>query len=64
METIREKVNTCGKSRYRICKETGIDKAAMSRIMNGGSCMAETADILLKYFHIELVEKRTQGREK
>lgn len=24
-----------GLSRYRICKETGIDKASMSRFMNG-----------------------------
>jgi len=36
MEQIREQIETCGKSRYQISKETGIDKAALCRIMQGG----------------------------
>jgi len=50
VETLRKEIKTCGKSRYQISKDTGIDNAALCRIMQGGSCKAETADILLKYF--------------
>ena len=63
MEQIRKQIDTCGKSRYRISKDTGIDKAALCRIMQGGSCKAETADILLKYFGIELVAKKKKKRK-
>jgi hypothetical protein len=30
--------------------------------MKGGSCKVETADILLKYFGIELIEKKEKGK--
>jgi len=63
MEQIREQIETCGKSRYQISKETGIDKAALCRIMQGGSCKAETADILLKYFGFELVQKKKKRKK-
>lgn len=58
MELIRKQIETCGKSRYRISKDTGIDKAALSRIMQGGSCKAETVDILLNYFGLTIVKKK------
>jgi hypothetical protein len=57
IETLRKEIKTCGKSRYRISAETGIDNAALCRIMQGGSCKVETADILLKYFGLELKPK-------
>jgi len=62
IELIRERIRTCGKSRYVISQETGIDKAALCRIMQGGSCKVETADILLKYFGLEIVEKKQKKR--
>ena len=58
MERIRKEIQTCGKSRYQISKDTGIDKAALCRIMQGGSCVAETADILLKYFGLTIAKKK------
>ena len=64
MDQIRKQIKTCGKSRYQISKETGIDKAALCRIMQGGSCKAETADILLEYFGFELVAKKGKKRGK
>ena len=57
MKRIRKEIETCGKSRYQISKETGIDKAALCRIMQGGSCIAETADILLEYFGLTITKK-------
>ena len=55
LDTIREQVRTCGKSRYRICKETGLDQAALLRIMTGGGCKAETIDILFEYFGLKVI---------
>lgn len=57
MELIRNEIQNCGKSRYVISRETGIDKAALCRIMQGGSCKAETVEILLDYFGLTIVKK-------
>jgi len=62
IEEIRKRIKTSGKSMNQIGRETGIDKAALCRIMQGGSCKVETADILLKYFGIELVAKKKKGK--
>ena len=58
LETIRKHIRTCGKSRYKISKNTGIDQAVLCRIMQGGSCKAETIDILLNYFGLRIVEQK------
>jgi len=63
MELIREQIETCGKSRYQISAETGIDKAALCRIMQGGGCYSDTADRLCEYFGLELVEKKRKKKE-
>ena len=57
IELIREHIETCGKSRYRISIETGVDKAQLCRIMQGGSCKVDTADKLLEYFNLEITDK-------
>ena len=57
IEILRKQIKTCGKSRYEISKATGVDQAVLCRIMQGGSCMAETADILLKYFGLTIAKK-------
>lgn len=62
IKMLRKRIKTSGKSLNQINRETGIDTAALCRIMQGGSCKAETADILFKYFGIELVEKKSKKR--
>ena len=57
IETIRKQIKACGKSRYRISKDTGIDKAQLCRIMQGKTCAVETADILLDYFGLTIAKK-------
>jgi plasmid maintenance system antidote protein VapI len=64
VETIRKHVKACGKTRYRISQDTGVDEATLCRIVAGKACSTETADILLKYFGIELVAKRGKKRGK
>ena len=65
VETIRQAIEKCGKSRYQIHKETGVDQATLSRIMNGQSCGTKTADMLCEYLGLELRPRRaktTRGR--
>jgi hypothetical protein len=50
MELIRKEIKTAGKSRNVISAETGVNKAVLCRIMQDGSCKAETVEILLAYF--------------
>jgi ribosome-binding protein aMBF1 (putative translation factor) len=64
IENIAKSINKSGKSRYHISKETGIDQAVLCRIVNGGSCSIETANILLKYFRIKLVKKKSEEKAK
>jgi hypothetical protein len=61
IEEIRRQIEKSNKSRYQISKETGIDEAALCRIMQGGSCKVETADILLKYFGLTIAKKKRVG---
>jgi hypothetical protein len=62
METLRQAIEKSGKSRYRIHKDTGIDQAVLCKIMAGGTCSMETADLLCKYLGLELRPRRTKGR--
>ncbi len=60
IEKIRKRIEKSGKSLNQIGRDTGIDKAALSRIMNGGSCKVETADILFGYFGLTIATKKTK----
>lgn len=62
IEEIRKQIKTSSKSLNQIGRDTGIDKAALSRIMNGGSCKAETADILLKYFGLTITKDKKKEK--
>lgn len=62
VEIIRGHIRTCGKSRYRISQDTGIDEAALCRIMQGGGCYSDTADKLCDYFGLELVQKKRKKK--
>lgn len=57
VETIRRHIKTCGKTRYRIAQDTGVDEATLSRIVAGKACSTETADRLLKYFGLTIARK-------
>jgi hypothetical protein len=57
LEEIRKYIKRGPISRYRISKDTGIDAAALCRIMQGKSCKVETADKLLRYFDLKIAHK-------
>lgn len=54
---IRKHIKRGPVTRYQISKDTGIDAAALCRIMQGQSCKVETADKLLGYFGLKIVSK-------
>jgi hypothetical protein len=58
IELLRKEIEQSEKTRYQISKDTGIDQAVLCRIMQGGSCKAETIDILLEYLGYELKRKK------
>jgi plasmid maintenance system antidote protein VapI len=58
IKTIKREIETCGKSRYRIAQETGIEQNQLHRLVNGGSLKAETASLLLEYFGYRLEKKK------
>jgi hypothetical protein len=64
IELLRRQIKTCGKSRYRIFKDTGVKQAVLCRLMQGSGCKAETVDVLLKYFGFVIVKKHKQERGK
>lgn len=62
MDRIRQEIQNCGKTRYQISQETGIDQAALCRIMQGGSCKAQTLETLLEYFGFAIMKKRSSEK--
>ena len=64
IESIAKAIEESGKSRYQIAKDTGIDNTVLFRIVNGGSCSIETADILLNYFGLTIANKKQKEKSK
>ncbi|MFC1675569.1 helix-turn-helix domain-containing protein [Planctomycetota bacterium] len=63
IETIRKQIKKSGLSRYRISQDTGVDQATLTRLMQGKTITVETAEILLKYFRIELKPKKSKKKK-
>ena len=62
-DQIREAVATCGKSRYRIFKATGIDQAVLSRFMAGkGGLEMTTLDTLADYLNLNIKSPQRKGK--
>lgn len=56
IETIRQKIQTCGLSRYEISRKSGVAESQLSKVMAGGELRTTTADLLCKFFGLELRE--------
>jgi hypothetical protein len=61
IESIAQAIEKCGKSRYRIAHDTGIDQAVLCRIANGGRCGLDTAQQLCDYLGLELRPRHRKG---
>ena len=62
LETIRQKLQKSGKTRYQIAKESGVSESQLCKIMQGKTVYCETADVLLKYFGLEIASKRQRRK--
>ena len=55
-DQLRRIVRDCGMSRYRICKEIGLDQAQMSRFVSGrGGLSMESLDRLWGLLKLKIV---------
>ena len=65
-DQVRAAVDASGLSRYRICKETGLSQAAMSRFMSGqGGLSMKALDRLADLLDLNITtnrRRRTKGR--
>lgn len=70
LDEIRKAIRACGKSRYRLSKETGIAQSQLSRLMSGQEGVSyENLEKLIDALALEIVirpvkdkPKKAQGR--
>ena len=59
LDQIRQAVDDCGESRYRISQQTGIDQSALSRFVSGERALREDAlNLLAEYLQLEIVKRK------
>jgi transcriptional regulator with XRE-family HTH domain len=65
LDAIRRAVETCGKTRYVIAKESGVSAGQLSRLVNGERGMrVETIERLADYLGLRIViEPKTKARK-
>ena len=57
IEIIRENIVHGELSRYAISKQTKLNQTTLLKIINGGDCKSQTADMLLELFGYEVIKK-------
>jgi len=64
LENIAQEIEKSGISRYRISKDTGVDQAALVRLMQGvkGCISLDKADSLCRYLGLELKPTNEERR--
>jgi len=64
-DQLRAAIDASGLSRYRICKELGIDQATMSRFMSGERGLTlKVIDRLGEFLGLTLTQRRQVKRRK
>lgn len=64
-EVVRDAIESCGKTRYRIAQETGISQSALSRFLSGERGLSiEALDVLLPYLGIVVKAPRISPGQK
>lgn len=55
-DQLRRAIEKSGLTQYQICQETGIDKATLSRFMNGkGGLSIEAIELLFNLFGLQVM---------
>jgi ribosome-binding protein aMBF1 (putative translation factor) len=64
-EDLRQAIENCGASRYRIAKDTSISQQTLSRFMSGERGLTLSAvDTLIAYLGLKLVTEKEGPRQK
>lgn len=64
-EQVRQAIDTCGKTRYVISQDTGIDQATLCRFMGGnGGLSIPVLDTLGEYLGLRIVAGKPQSKTK
>ena len=63
-DRIRQLIDDCGMTRYRIWKETGIDQATLSRFMAGGGLSMDNLDKLADLLDLDIAIRRKRRASK
>ena len=62
-EQVRQAIATCGKTRYQISQDTGIDAATLCRFMgHKGGLSNPILDTLGEYLRLRIVADKTQKK--
>jgi DNA transposition AAA+ family ATPase len=63
-EQIRRAIDTCGKTRYQISQDTGIDQATLCRFMGGnGGLSIPILDRLGEYLGLRIVANKPRKQK-
>ena len=63
-DEIREAIDKCGVSRYRLCQELGIAQSTLSRFMNGkGGFSFDVLDRLARRLDLHIAVNRRSKRK-
>ena len=64
-EQVRQAIDVCGETRYRICKNTGLDNATLCRFMSGERGLSmEALDTVAEYLELSIVSDRKSAQRK
>jgi predicted transcriptional regulator len=55
---LRQAIRECGRSRYALSHETGVDQSTLSKFMKGSSLSLAVVDKLVTVLEFELKPKR------
>jgi DNA transposition AAA+ family ATPase len=63
-EQVRQAIETCGKTRYQISQDTGIDQATLCRFMGGkGGLSNPILDTLGEYLGLRIVTDKPSKKK-
>ena len=61
-DQLREAIRECGRSRYALSKETGVDQSTLSKFMKGGSLSLSNVDRLAETLSLEIRPAKKKER--
>jgi hypothetical protein len=57
-EQLRRSIGECGRSRYALSCETGVDQSTLSRFMHGGALSLAVVDKLVEALNLEIQPRK------